>query len=90
MDNRQPGCVLMMMLRDKTEGTTHHRRGGSGNQILADLHSVVQPPAAAGILAMIEQSSILFDELAARWSDTYTDHRRPLLAQIRHAEKEMG
>jgi hypothetical protein len=83
-------CVLLMMLRDRAEGTNHHREGGIGNRLAAELGSVVQPPTAAGILAMIEVSSILFDELAARWSDIYTGHRQPLLARIRYARKELG
>jgi hypothetical protein len=83
-------CVLGMMLRDRVEGTDDHRTGGMGNQVIAEFGGIRQPPTAAGILGVIEQSSILFDKLAAQWSDSYTDRRQPLLARIRYTQKELS
>lgn len=83
-------CVLMMMLRDRSEGTDYHRDGGSGKRLVAEFDSVVQRPTAASILATIEASSIVFDELATCWSDSYTNHGLPLLDRIRYARKEAG
>lgn len=80
-------CVLGMMLRDRAEGTNHHRQGGIGNRLVADLGCMQQPLTASGILTIIEESGILFDELTAQWSDTYTGHCQPLMAGISRARE---
>lgn len=83
-------CVLGMMLRDRAEGTNHHRDGGIGNRFVAKLESSIrQPPTASGILTMIEESSAVFDDLAAHWSDAYRERRHPLLTWIRHARETL-
>ncbi|MBN1660872.1 MAG: hypothetical protein JXA93_20925 [Anaerolineae bacterium] len=63
--------MLGMMLRDRVEGTTHHRAGGIGNRVVAQLRDTEQPYTAAGILTIAEQSSVAFDELACQWSEDY-------------------
>jgi hypothetical protein len=78
----QDCCVLGMLLRDRLEGTAHHRHGGVGNETVAQLDPTCQPYTASGILDSLEQSSLAFDRLAARWSDAYQEHRRPLLEWI--------
>ena len=80
-------CLVGMMLRDRAEGTDHHRQGGIGNRLVAELASIQQPPTALGILTMIEESSAVFDDLAARWSESYQARRPPLLAWIRHVRE---
>ena len=77
-------CVLGMLLRDRAEHTDHHREGGVGNQIVDLLKTTQQPYTASGILDMIEQSSILFDQLASEWSEAYQAHRYPLLNWLHH------
>lgn len=81
-------CVLGMLLRDRAEGTNHHRHGGIGNIFVAQLRTTARPFDAAGILDSVEQSSILFDSLAAQWSDEYKEHRRPLVAAINRARRD--
>jgi predicted nucleotidyltransferase len=88
LDMARDCCVLGMMLRDRAEGTDYHCERDIGHQFIAEFAGIQQLPTAAGILATIEESSFLFDELAARWSDSYTEHRQPLLAWIRNARKE--
>lgn len=77
-------CVLGMQLRDRAEQTDHHRKGGLGNQIVDQLKATQQPYTPAGILNIIEQSAVQFDELASQWSDAYQPHRHPLLEWLRH------
>jgi hypothetical protein len=54
---------------------------------VAKLESIPQPPTALGILTMIEESSAVFDELAAQWPDAYKERRHPLLAWTRQARE---
>ncbi|GLV60703.1 hypothetical protein KDH_75220 [Dictyobacter sp. S3.2.2.5] len=82
----QDTCVLAMMLRDQATGTSHHRAGGQGNTFITRLDA--EPPhpfSATGILDSVQQSSLLFDELAAQWSPDYQPRRHPLLAWINTA-----
>jgi hypothetical protein len=81
----QDCAVLGMLLRDRSEGTAHHRHGGIGNDMAAQLEPTRQPHTASGILDSLEQSSVAFDGLAARWSECYHEHRQPLLEWIRFA-----
>jgi predicted nucleotidyltransferase len=81
----QDCCVLGMLLRDRSEGTAHHRHGGIGNDVVAQLELTRQPSTALGILDSLEQSSIAFDQLVARWSECYHEQRHPLLDWIRLA-----
>ena len=83
----QDCCILGMMLRDRAEGTHHHREGEIGNQLVPELASTRHPPTALGILALIEESSAVFDGLAAQWSDGTQERRHPLLAWIRQARE---
>jgi hypothetical protein len=86
----QDCCVLGMLLRDRSEGTAHHRHGGVGNETVAQLAPARQPYTAAGILRTLEESSIAFDRLAAQWSDAYREQRHPLLAWINVARQTLA
>jgi Streptomycin adenylyltransferase len=86
----QDCCVLGMLLRDRSEGTGHHRHGGVGNEVVAQLAPTRQPYTAAGILRSLEESSIAFDRLAAQWSDAYQEHRHPLLSWITVARRTLA
>ena len=76
-------CVVGMMLRDQLEGTNIHREGGFGNGIVADLESAHADYTPDGILAMIEQSAVQFDRLAAERSETYAQKGPPLIEWLR-------
>ena len=86
-DGRSPRSEL---LRDRSEGTAHHRHGGIGNEVAAQLESTRQPYTALGILDSLEQSSDAFDALAARWSECYHEQRHPLLAWIQSVRLSLG
>jgi predicted nucleotidyltransferase len=86
----QDCAVLGMLLRDRAEGTAHHRHGGSGNEVVDHLEATRFPYTAAGILDAVEQSSIAFDALASQWSADYQDRRAPLLDWIRLARQRWG
>jgi predicted nucleotidyltransferase len=86
----QDCCVLGMLLRDRAEGTAHHRRGGSGNKVAARLEATRHPHTALGILDSLEQSSLAFDELARQWSGSYHERRGPLLEWISIARQRIG
>jgi hypothetical protein len=90
LEMAQDCCVLGMLLRDRLEGTAHHRHGGVGNETVAHLAPTCQPYTASGILDSLEQSSIAFDRLAARWSDAYEEHRQPLLEWIGAARRALA
>jgi Streptomycin adenylyltransferase len=81
----QDTCVLAMMLRDREKGTSHHREGGMGNALIAQLDAERHPYTPIGLLESVKQSSILFDTLAAQWSADYQARRHPLLAWISYA-----
>jgi len=77
-------CVLGMMLRDRDAGTKHHRDGGAGHAVVAELEEARQPYTARGILHSIERSSIAFDRLATQLSDGYQEGRHTLLEWLAH------
>lgn len=87
----QDVCVLQMMLRDRKEGTSHHRVGGIGNDFITRLHhlQLAEPYTAAGILQSIKQSSELFDELAEQSQPGYQAQRTPLIEWIDFALSEL-
>lgn len=89
LEMEQECCVLGMLLRDRAEGTAHHRHGGMGNEMVRRLPTAGLPYTAAGILDRIERASAAFDELAARWSATYTAQREPLCAWIELARRSL-
>jgi hypothetical protein len=80
-------CVLAMMLRDRTYGTSHHREGGMGNDFVAQLNLTRHPYTAQGILETVKDCSIQFEALAQQWIPDYQEHRYPLLAWIAHAQE---
>jgi predicted nucleotidyltransferase len=78
----QDCCVLGMMLRDRREQTNHHRSGGMGNDLLAQLPTFPESYSATAILEVIAQTAVLFDDLAGQWSEAYEGRKRPLLPWI--------
>ena len=81
-------CVLEMLLRDRAEGTSHHRHGGIGNDFVARLDIMGSRYTAAGILDMVEQSALQFDAQATQWSSLYVPQRQPLLLAIGAARRD--
>jgi hypothetical protein len=74
-------------LRDRELGTSHHRKGGIGNDFIARLNTTRPSYTPMGILESVKHSSNVFDELAASWSPGYHEHRHPLLAWITYARE---
>lgn len=75
-------CVLGMLLRDRAEGTTHHRTGGQGNDVVARLAATNQPYSAHGILNSIAASAAAFDTLALEWDNRYLPRSQTVLNWI--------
>jgi hypothetical protein len=84
-------CALAMMLRDRETGTNHHRDGSGGRHSVGDLAAAHRTFTPHGILSSIEQSSIVFDRLAAEWDAGYQERRDPLVRwvqRVRHTLPE--
>ncbi len=79
LDLMRDCLVLRMMLRDREKDTSHHRIGGTGNELVTQMNSHPQDYSAGGILAMIDYYSQIFDNLAKKWSPSYQLKRDPLL-----------
>jgi hypothetical protein len=82
-------CILGMMLRDRATGTSIHKHGGSGNELVARLHTARKPFTSLGILESIKESNELFEKLAGEWSNTYHENRQLLLDWIEKAKAEL-
>jgi predicted nucleotidyltransferase len=89
LDLARDCCILAMLLRDRDAGTNYHRHGGVGNDFVEQLQTAKSSYDALGILDGIEQSSIAFDSLAARWTDNYKENRQPLIAAINRARQSL-
>jgi hypothetical protein len=74
-----------MMLRDRSEGTQHHRYGGVGNELVTGLKDGNFGNTAIGILESIKHTSILFGTLANEWSESTNSKMEPLLSWIEMA-----
>lgn len=81
-------CVLAMLLRDRATGTIIHRESVLGEALVTQLAGTNQPYTALGILTMLEQTAITFDDLASQWSPGYEAHGQPLLQAIARAQHE--
>ncbi len=90
LDLVRDALVLKMMLRDRSEGTRHHRIGGIGNELVMEMNASSPTYSRLGILSSIEQSAQLFDQLSKEWSDNYQDQRFPLLEWINIAREDIG
>lgn len=90
LDLMRDCLVLRMMLRDREKGTCHHRIGGVGNELVAQMNSQPQDYSAGGILTMIEYYSQIFDNLAKEWSPAYQAKRDPMLDWIRKAREYLS
>ncbi len=88
LDMQRDCCVLAMLLRDRATGTIIHRESALGETFVAQLASTNQPFTALGILTMLEQTVIAFDDLAGQWSPGYEAHGQPLLQAIARAQHE--
>ncbi len=87
LDLAQDALVLQMIRRDREKRTTVHRTGGWGNEIVERVAWGDWQSAGDGILALIQRSYEIFDELAADLDPTYPP-RAPLLAPTLDAARE--
>jgi hypothetical protein len=90
LDLMRDCLVLRMMLRDRAEGTCHHRTGGDGNELVAQMNAQLSNFSTAGILTMIEAASQKYEELAKEWSPGYEAKRGPLSGLIRQAHEHLS
>lgn len=79
-------CVLGMMLRDRSTGTSYHRSGGAGNHLVRQLDAWRTPYSAEGILESIQRSALTFDALAERWQPTARDGSGPVIEAAQRAQ----
>jgi hypothetical protein len=87
LDLARDCLVLQMMRRDREKGTTIHRTGGWGNEMVEQLALDAQQPSAHKILNLIRWSCESFDSLAAELSPTYKprySHVLPILDLARN------
>lgn len=85
----QDCLVLGMLLRDRTEGTSHHRSGGGGNILVDTVDTTLIAPTGHDILRLLEQCSRHYDTLAAQWQAGYEARRKPLLTFISAARRQL-
>jgi predicted nucleotidyltransferase len=90
LDMLRDCCLLALLLRDRDTGTTVHRESVVGQAFVAQLASASRPFTGRGILTMLEQTAIAFDDLASQWSPAYEAHRYPLLQAIDRAHRVLA
>ena len=86
LDLMRDCLVLKMMLRDRSAGKSHHRVGGPGNELVAQMNALTPGYSPAGILTMIQNASQIFEDLATEWQPGYEAKRAPLLKWIEQAQ----
>lgn len=85
LDLARDCLVLQMVLRDRQEGTTIHRLGGWGNEVLNELSWQASGLGAAGLLRLIRRCCVLFDDLASQVSDAHQAHHVRIAGMIDQA-----
>ena len=85
LEMQQDCCVLGMILRDRAEGTSHHRSGGIGNSLVTELQASQFAYTISSLLDGIERMVLLFDNLAAQWTGEYRPDPIPLLNAVAKA-----
>lgn len=86
LESVQDCCTLGMLHRDRETGTSHHKTGGLGNILVSNLDGNRHPYSSTGILQSLVDSSMLFDNLAQQWNNTYqfqSEHVLDLIAKAR-------
>lgn len=86
----QDVLVLQMWRRDRALGTTHHRAGGWGNAVAAEVGTALDLSSPVAILASIERLALLFDQLAREWEPDHRDGRGPLLEWIAYTREALA
>ena len=85
LDLMRDCLVLRMMLRDRRQGSKHHRIGGVGNEFIDQMNTQPAEYSSNGILKIIENYSQFYDSLAKEWSSDYEAKREPLVKWIEQA-----
>lgn len=86
----QDVCVLAMLLRDRTEGTTIHKTGGIGNLLIQELHLPPTPPTARTLLDSLAQTGNAFDRLAVQWQPAYQPRYDLFAVWLEHAGRTVA
>ena len=90
LDLARDCLVLQMMRRDREKGTTIHRFGGFGNDMVSRLCTGNRTYSPVEILDLVIRSGELFDELACDLSPVYTPRSSLLLPAIERAKAICG
>jgi hypothetical protein len=85
LDMLEDCLVLGMILRDRAEGTTHHRHGGLYNDMVAAIDLPSGPCTARHVLDVARRTATLFDDLGARWSADYEPRRETFMRWLDEA-----
>lgn len=68
-----------MVLRDRTTGSTLHRRGTELDALALHIHScAATAPSALGVLEVVQRAAVLFDDVAVRSDERYEPDWSPL------------
>lgn len=87
LDLARDCLVLQMMRRDREKGTTVHRTGGWGNDLVAELPWNGQNPSASNILNLIQWSCETFDTLAIDLAPGYAPRAPNFEPALDHAKR---
>ena len=90
LDLSRDCLVLQMHRRDRLKGTSIHRYGGGGNDIVARLLPQSYCASPVGILELIRHSIHVFDELAVEALPAYVPRADLLIPALRNAELACG
>lgn len=85
LDLARDCLVLQMLRRDREEGTTIHRTGGWGNDLVAHLVLDGRAPSAQKILDLIQWSCETFDDLALALAPAYAPRAADWLSALNNA-----
>ena len=92
LDLARDCLVLQMMRRDREKGTTVHRTGGWGNELIGDLFGNWEhngETSAIHVLDLIQWSGETFDTLAADLAPGYTPRASYLIPTLDYARRNL-
>jgi predicted nucleotidyltransferase len=83
----QDCLVVAMLLRDRD--LVHRREGIDWNDVAGGLASTPLLPTPSGILDSVEQSIVVYDNLAQQWSAAHRERSGPFRAWLDHARRAL-
>jgi hypothetical protein len=64
-------CVLAMLLRDRSTGTSVHNDGGMGNELVVQIQGALRNGSRERILECETSAGDVFEQFAKSWSADY-------------------